>query len=152
MPSHLPYMRQLRCRPPSQLSLLSEARRSACGTALPRKQTGSRHPSQLSYAAQPVNKPGGPFPRPWISSPPGITPLQPIARHNLTTYPPDFAPPRVEAHLPPCNLTPLACSPGFGAACLFPPCSFKICFPRVFCLVFSSARLWFGFCAWWRGF
>ena len=37
---------------PSQLSLLSEACRSACGTACPRKQTGSRLSSQLSHAAQ----------------------------------------------------------------------------------------------------
>ena len=45
-------------------------------------------------------------------------------------------PPRVGAHLPPCNLTPIACSPGFGAACLFPPCSFKF--------VFLGSFVWFS--------
>ena len=41
-------VRQLRCRPPSRLSFLSEARRSACGTACPHKQTGLRLPSQFT--------------------------------------------------------------------------------------------------------
>ena len=66
-------VRQLRRRPPpSQLPLLSEACRSACGTARPPRQTGPKLSSQLSYAALPVNLPGGPFPRPWTSSPSGV--------------------------------------------------------------------------------
>ena len=91
-PARLPPMRQLRRNPPRQLSLLSKTCRSASGTALLHKQTGSRLSFQLSYAAQPVNTQGGPFPRPWILSPPGNTPLQPIARRTLTAYPPDFSP------------------------------------------------------------
>ena len=74
---HASPVRQLRRRSPSQLSLLSEVSRSACRTACPRKQTGSRLFSQLSYTVLPANTPGCLFPRPWTSSPPAMTPLHP---------------------------------------------------------------------------
>ena len=64
-----------------------------------------------------------------------LPPPRPIA------YPLGFTPPRIEAHLPPCNLTPIACSPGSGAA-IFPLPVPSNCFPQVF--VWVSLQRSFG--------
>ena len=100
MPRRTSYAKDRRCMPSppppqcvncgaDQPSLLSEACRIACGIACPHKQTGSRlsESSQLSYAPLPVNFPGGPFPRPWTSNPPGMTLLQPQCSPSSSAVP-----------------------------------------------------------------
>ena len=123
-----------RRRPPSRLSLLSEACRSAYRTACPRKQTGSRLSFQLTTVLPYLLCQGV------LSRDPGSR-VRLVRRHCNRPYaapclPPVPPLPEVEGTPTPPNHTPMT-SPGFGVACLFPR--------SVLSNLFASGLLRFGF-------